>query len=235
MEIEKGKIVIFDDEIMHIKRIEKELKKYFGDEEIYSFTKINKEFLQENIIDLALFDIEFDYGVNGLEFVNELRREIGFDLNIVFISSHENLRPNSQALGAIYFVDKAYLEQDMKIAMDSLKARGFRQQRILETTKGFIKIGHVMYIESKNKNILFHLANGGNIEEKGKLDKKEIELSKYHFIRCHKSYLINPEYLTTRDKLEAVMEEGVRLPISQKFSKEFDTKFRKFIIHKFSK
>lgn len=231
--MENGLIVVFDDEVKHIERIKKELKKYFGEEKIYAFTKIDKKFLNENIIDLAIFDIEFDYGVDGLEFVIELRKEQGFDLEVIFISSHEERTQEAQKVGPAYFVYKGNLEADLKEAISSLELRGFRKKKILETSQGFIKTGHVMYIESDNNNIAIYTTNGEPIRERGKLEEKLKDLKKYGFIRCHKSYLINLEYFVNRDKTTVFLEKGITLPIGRKYDKEFDIELRKFIINKY--
>ena len=54
----------------------------------------------------------------------------------------------------------------------------------------------IQYIESQNKLLLFHLADGQALQCYGKLDEIIKELPEQFFVRCHQSFLVNVRCVT---------------------------------------
>lgn len=55
---------------------------------------------------------------------------------------------------------------------------------------------NILYIESRDKLILFHKTDGETLQCYGKLDKIEKELPHRSFIRCHQSFIVNTSCIT---------------------------------------
>jgi DNA-binding LytR/AlgR family response regulator len=54
-----------------------------------------------------------------------------------------------------------------------------------------VDIRRILYIESRDKLIFFHLVDGTVLRTYWKLDEVEKELPKQSFIRCHQSFIVN--------------------------------------------
>jgi len=54
----------------------------------------------------------------------------------------------------------------------------------------------ILYIESRDKLILFHMASEGTLQCYSKLDEIEKQLPDQSFIRCHQSFTVNASYIT---------------------------------------
>ena len=59
-----------------------------------------------------------------------------------------------------------------------------------------VKYQDILYIESRNKLILFYKTDGSILQCYGRLDQIEKELPPDSFIRCHKSFIVNTSQIT---------------------------------------
>ena len=74
----------------------------------------------------------------------------------------------------------------------------------------------------------FHLNNGEKKEVYTKIDDMQKELGKT-FVRSHKSFLINMQYITERTNNEFFLMDGSTVPISKPNLKEAKTKFISYL------
>ena len=56
-----------------------------------------------------------------------------------------------------------------------------------------------MYCEVQGRTLVFHMQNGEQLESVGSMDDLSGQLAKYNnFLRAHRSYLVNMEYIKSR-------------------------------------
>lgn len=81
----------------------------------------------------------------------------------------------------------------------------------------------IVYFESNNKKIKMYLANDQTIEFYGKLDDVETymveKLQSESFVRCHKSFYVNNNYILKNTKSHITLLTGEQLPISNAYMK----------------
>ena len=96
---------------------------------------------------------------------------------------------------------------------------------MLIENKGIINkilINSIMYIEVRKKVLTIHTKND-TYYTKNSMDKIELELEKYNFFRCHKSYLINLQYIQFICK-NAVVINNEDIPVSKYRISDLKTK-----------
>lgn len=78
---------------------------------------------------------------------------------------------------------------------------------------------NILYAESVNRKVRFHLENGEMIESYAKLDELEDMLSTKLFFRCHQSYIINL-YFVEKMETARFLIQSAEIPISRKYHRE---------------
>ncbi|MGL4913582.1 MAG: LytR/AlgR family response regulator transcription factor [Romboutsia sp.] len=87
-----------------------------------------------------------------------------------------------------------------------------------------IDIATITYIEVQNKCMTIHTVDR-EYEVKMSMDKIEKELEKYNFYRCHKSFLINVNYIENVKQYVAILDNGEEVIVSRHRFKELKSKF----------
>ena len=163
--------------------------------------------------DLFLLDIEMP-GVNGFQ----LAKRICSDKIIpclIFVSAHESFVFASQEFMPIWFVRKAMLKKDMYKALRKYFELSIHKKASYQLKCGSIYIKDIVYVESNGHLLTIRKADGKIIKQYGSLKLMEEELSKYNFLRIHKSYLVNQRYIEDLGKQEIYLTNGTVLEIGR--------------------
>ena len=90
-----------------------------------------------------------------------------------------------------------------------------------------IKFSEIIYIETYNRNILFHLTSRSEITGHESLKTYETKLDK-RFYRCHTGYIVNMAYVTSIQKDCAVLNLNITIPVSRYKKKKYQMLFTDF-------
>ena len=90
-----------------------------------------------------------------------------------------------------------------------------------------IPMADIMYVESNNPNITIHCLDNVIYTIRKKLDVVEADLNDTHFLRCHKSYLVNMDYITAASD-DFVLTDGTVIPIRKTDVKFYKEEYKKF-------
>jgi DNA-binding LytR/AlgR family response regulator len=77
----------------------------------------------------------------------------------------------------------------------------------------------ILYIESQDKRLLFHLADEDVLQCYGKLDEVLKELPEQSFFRCHQSFLVNLSHVTEVADNYFRIRQSI-ISISRKYGKQ---------------
>ena len=77
-----------------------------------------------------------------------------------------------------------------------------------------VLIKDITYIEVIIRDIIIHTVYDKSYSMKNSMDNIENSLKKYNFFRCHRSYLINIDYIETIQKNEVIIK-GKKIPVSK--------------------
>jgi len=93
-------------------------------------------------------------------------------------------------------------------------------------------IEDVIYLESDSNYTIYHLQNGGVFISSKTLKQSQQELQFALFLRVHKTYLLNPDFINNisieRNKLTVILKNGTQLSVSRRKAIELKEDLRKF-------
>ena len=177
----------------------------------------------ENIdtYDMIFLDIEME-NINGIDTAKEIRK-LNKDVNIVFLTSHDEFAKDGYEVNAFRYLSKPIQEDKLIEAIESIKKKSDSVKKILLSSKGeeiLIKIKEIIYMEAQNKDIYIHTIH--NIyNEKNNLTHYEEILKNYGFFRVHRSYLINLDFVKSFTSKEIVLDNEEKIYLSRLKYKTF--------------
>ena len=179
--------------------------------------------MEGNHYDLIFLDIELARDeINGIE-VSRLIRDAhqNYLTQIVFISWEKKYAPELFDVQPLNFLVKPLMPEKIEavicryLSISGLWSREFKYKTGRETSKA--KVKDIVYIESRNKKLIIHLASGRKIEFYGSLkDAYGEQLCKLDFLYIHAAYAVNYDYVSTIKAGELyLINSDAPLPISK--------------------
>lgn len=170
----------------------------------------------------ACFDVIFlDIimpGENGINTAKEIRR-YDSTVKIVFLTSSAEFAVQSYTVGAYFYQMKPFYKEGffslLDAIIDELK-KSHQCSMILRGKGGIMRIDleKLAYCEVINRTLLFHMDGGKVIESAGRLDDLHDYLVQYkNFLRPHRSFLVNMEYIQSISHRSITMENLAEIPI----------------------
>ena len=150
-------------------------------------------------LDVLFMDVVMP-GENGIEVAKEIR-QYDNNVKIIFLTSSAEFAVQSYTVGAYFYQLKPIWEESFFRLMDSVISECEKEQQcslILRCKTGIarIELEKLEYCEVIGRTLLFHMANGTVLERIGSLDELSGQLMQFEqFLRPHRSYLINMEYI----------------------------------------
>lgn len=226
-------IVLCEDQIQHQKTIEKFLQEILGENNTEYNLRIYKsgeELLNgyPKNVDIFILDIQMEK-INGMDVARKIREidknkpEIIFTTSLVeYIQEGYEVRAYRYLLKPIKYED---LKKHILSCIDEVinkKDKFILIENKNETYK--INIEEITYIEIQRKDMSIH-TESKVYETKMTMDKIEKELKNYNFYRCHKSFLVNIDYVENIKQYVAILDNKVEVLVSRHRFKDFKHKF----------
>ena len=227
------KIVICDDNIEDLMKIEKLTTKYFALhpntafelEKFSNAQKLYKKIKNWDLADIYILDIIMsDTDKTGVDLGNQLRK-IGNESAIIYITSSDDYALDAYNVHAIRYLLKPVSEQKIFEALDyAISYSEIKKSAVymIKTKDGLVSVPYskIEYIENSSRILEVHLVDGEEIKSifiRKSFDEeiKEIIADK-NFIQVHKSYLVNLKCVKKLGKTSIQMESGICIPVSKK-------------------
>lgn len=236
------RVAIVDDEVHCVEGLVLHVKSKFPEAEIvFKGTKPEDALVSIPNVkpDLLFLDVEMP-GMNGFELVDQLSAE---NFDVIFTTAYSQYAAQAFKANAVNYLLKpidetefetAVLqwkkEREMKKTLSSenmnellnhMKREGILKNKIaVPVTEGyeFIETNEILYCQSQNNYTLLFTVDNRKLVLSKTLKEFEKLLDKYFFIRIHKSYLINPNYMKKyyrNDGGYLVMQDGKSIPVSK--------------------
>ena len=199
--------------------IDLELKQYSSGEELLESSES---------ADVLLLDIEMA-GINGIE-VKEILEENSRISFIIFTSSHTEMVFDTFSKKTLGFVTKPVtyekLEEKLNKVLKEIKSEFFIE---VQDKENIIKVKNnkICYIEADDYCSRIITTDNTYLVRKS-LSEWEDELTDKDFIRIHKSYLVNMDFIKAI-KSVVVLDSGEELKIGRTKLKEVKEKYTEFI------
>jgi DNA-binding LytR/AlgR family response regulator len=196
-------IAICDDSPEDIKRLSEALYAYNDSFQITVYS--NGEFLvadcleNENLFDILFLDIYMP-SLNGIETAIKIRSAVK-DVIIIFVSSSNEHYPEAFEVFAFNYIIKPVNPDKLNKLMDQAlltmnKKRKYQIQISYKSKNYRIFCRDILYVESRNKIILFHMVDNTTMQCYAKLDEISKQLPGDTFIRTHQSFIVNIYHVT---------------------------------------
>ena len=216
------KIAICDDDVDFLKRIHDLImiqgRSYLPELRLFSestelFRAVNEE---AYLPDIAVLDIVMPGG-GGIETAKKLNI-ICPKCSIIFLSAYLTLATEVYEARHSYFVLKNQAEERIGAALEKAMEDKEEKGRICFRSGGreiVLPVSEVAFFERKLKKTLISLCSGSEYLVSVKPDELLRQTENSHFIRCHQSFWVNPDYISGMDAKGFVLSNGREIPISR--------------------
>lgn len=166
--------------------------------------------------DIIFIDIELQE-LNGIELAAELRGK-GFQNTIVFVTNYEKYAIEGYRVNAYRYYLKPPKPQDinecMNFVLDSISEVYF--QYFYHGVTNRIPFQSIVCFESMQHYI--HIYTRDSVIRIKYSLKKVLEQSPSYFIRCHRSYIVNKNYIRCRMGNRLILTNNKRVEVSRIYS-----------------
>lgn len=191
------------------------LKRFFDGEELLKGVES---------FDIVFLDIKMPK-ISGMELAKQMRENERESI-IVFVTSAEEYVYEAYDVEAFHFLLKPVNEDKLKNVLKKAVVKVMacnNNDFLIVTSEHKIKkilLKDILYIESVGRTVKIH-CNSGVLETYKQIGGLEKTLFDKHSFRCHKSFLLNLDYVSRFDKAEIVMENGDTVFLARKRAKIF--------------
>lgn len=177
----------------------------------------------EKHIDILFLDIRMKK-IDGMEAAKRLRQS-GFKGFLIFITVLKEQVFRAFEVQAFDYLLKPLQEERFNKTM----CRLLECMNNADNKELFVKIGYetrtvpfddIIFCEVMDRKIYLHLLSSEVVCYYEKIENLEKKLSGY-FYRCHRSFLVNLKYVTSRRSGTAIMKGGREIPVSRLRDREF--------------
>ena len=189
-----------------------------------------KRTMEQTTYDLLFLDIDMPK-VDGITLAKELRRT-GNNVDIIYISSKEELVFKVFDIQPYSFIRKnRFFEEIAGVVRSYVETHqgGNRRHLIIEQKQGDIltlDLNQTLYFEGDGKNQKAYLFRSDRpITVKSSMRELEEALNDQGFIRIHKGFLVNYQYIDTITGTSVLLTSGQELPLSRRTVNEVKHKY----------
>ena len=215
-------IAVCDDESFYREKIQRLLEKYLAERSLEYRIQLflsGEEFLKhcENRVkyDIVFMDINMEK-VDGIQAAMQMRA-FHSDTYLVLVTAFINFALEGYKVNAVRYIMKDTLDTAMTECMDAVMEKMKIAQVSFSFMEGERKLytDNILYVESrKHKSVFFYMeAEIVKYQIYEKLYWVEEKLSGFHFLRIHKSYLVNMKHIRKINNYTAFLDTGEELPV----------------------
>ena len=190
---------------------------------------------EKNPFYLVYLDMDMDEK-SGLDLAKEIRQNYHSDCLILFLTNYPKYMQNSFDVRAFQYMIKPVqfdeFEKKFNAARKYLE-KDDKNRVVLKIDEDNVVFftNEIYYIEKEksSKQFLVYLEDKC-VVAKGVLSAIENQLLEQHFMRTHRSYLVNMKHIRRIQKNDLVLSNGNLVPISRRKEKELKQQFMRYAI-----
>ena len=227
------RIAICEDEIKIAEELKDEIvkmSKYISDKEVSVKIFTNSfgllDYIESNKVDVIFMDIVLEKE-NGISLTADIQEKFK-KVKIVFITGYINYVENVFDVKPFALLMKPITEERVRNMLVKLEnaINGEEDNYItIENKEGIhtVEENSIIYVESDGRYINIFTQNSGKIRAIMTMSGAEEKFS-HKLMKVHRSYMINVRKIKKLEKNAAIIENGVRIPISRgNYQKVYDS------------
>lgn len=233
------KIVLCDDNTSFLESFRSEIRDILrknqleGNIHLYQYA----EDIPEHLISFCnIFFLDIDFSgktYTGIDLARKIR-EVNFNAIIVFVTNYIEYAPDGYEVLAFRYLLKSdfhtKLEQCLLQSVQKLQTAQETIQIHVSGEKITIPLADILYIESQGHQVVLHIQKAGTKTPQlyrfyASLGSLENQLCTQGFLRIQKSYLVNMRHIQKYQCNEAELDNGEKLPVSEKNYAEHKKQF----------
>ena len=172
------------------------------------------EAFHPNRFHILLLDIYMD-GLSGMHTARRIRK-LDRSCSIVFATTSQSHGMESFEVQASDYLVKPFSQQEVGDALDRCLEQQRERLRCLQVLSGWtqreIPLQTLEYIEIRGHQAQLHAGEQVVVARRG-LDELETEIGSADFLRCHRSFLVNMNYIRRMEGGCFQMASGAVVPI----------------------
>ena len=242
--------IAIDDEPLALRQIATYISKIPFLELVETFRSavIAKSWLESNDIELIFVDINMP-DMTGVEFVQSLEKQA----MVIFTTAYAEYAIEGYKLEAIDYLLKPFGLKDIQRASEKVQSLyelwQLRDKQLAESNAvqgdesaeasddkeyisvhadrktSLVKVSNIVYLESAGEYVRMHLADGTKLVTLCRLKNMESSLPASMFMRVHRSYIINLNYVSSYTKGKVFLEGDDYVPIGESYKDVFLSHF----------
>lgn len=241
-------IAICDDNIEDLLIMEKLLLKYaayypsinFQTEKFSDASALLQKIQKREMADIYILDIIMSQ-ISGIDLGSQIRKA-GSKSTIIYVTSSDDFALDAYDIHAIRYLLKPIYENTFFEALDfAVSYTGMKEcsSYLVKTKNGLLSVPYskIEYIENSSRKLEIHLTNKEQITSiyiRTSFDEEIKELAdNRNFLRVHKSFLINLNYVAQLGRNIITMESGGTIPISRSSALDAKKEYLSFISHQY--
>ena len=235
------KIAVCDDSRELLEKVEKDLHEYENVRNtpvtVHTYTNAVDllDGLKKTDYDILILDIIMP-GFTGMQAAHEIRK-FNEEIKIIFLTSSKEFAIESYSVGAYYYLLKPVLNEKLFSVLDKVVSEITSKQEscVIYTHMGIVNIpfAKIECLEVYNKHLVFHLSDGSTKETRGALtDYENVFLERKEFLKIHRSYILNMDYIHSIEAGEIATYSGKRFPVSRLLAKDIKEHYMNYMFTK---
>ena len=190
------------------------------------------ESLKKREYDLLLLDVLMP-GFNGLQTAHELRKQ-NDKIEIIFLTSSPEYAVESYNVRAHHYLLKPATEDKLFPILDKLfdKLKKPEESIVIKTSSSVFTVPYINieYVEVYAKTVYFYLTDNDVKKVSGSMAEYEaLLLKRPGFIKVHRSYLVNLQWVQQLNQKELITLTGRKVPIARTVYTQIRTAYTQFL------
>lgn len=216
------KIAVCDDRLEDRQLIEDHLRAYMAKTGVMfelSFYESGESLLhglKKTSYKLIFLDI-YMLELTGLDTAREIRK-FDKDVQIIFITTSVDHAVSSYDVRALYYIIKPVSYSKLEKVLNLCQLEKVKESQEIEVLTGKnlspVKLKEIVYVEMFKKILTIHTTYG-TIESKTTLEKFELLLGGAPFLKCHRSVIVNMDYIEDVEDDAFILGSDESIPISR--------------------
>ncbi len=242
------RVIAIDDEPLALRQIEAYIARTEMLELVGRFRDAlsAEEFLRSNSIDLIFCDINMPE-LSGVDFIRHLQERMdGVAPMVIFTTAYSEYAVEGFRLDAVDYLLKPFPYSDFRQAAQRAyslfmlrQGHGHEAESELVAESMYansldgsisikadykvtlVKLRDIIYLESEGEYVRIHIEGLRPITTLARLKNMETLLPSSHFVRTHRSYIINVNFVKSYERGRVYISDDYYLPIGQSYRELF--------------